>query len=399
MTAQYPNAVVSDINIPRAINNFATTLNGSLGASGDNTAGSGIAVVSTAGMPTAGVVTIEDGEIVTYTGISGNNLTGYTRGADGTTAATHVSGVSVAVNHVALHHNSIQDEVEAIENDLVNGIRLNAFNNLLVNPGFEIWQRGASFASPITDAFTADKWKVSYSGAPSFTITKDTSAPNINLGSASLSSQISAVGGSTSYFIRQFVENYQDFIGKTVSFSIWVKSTVPGIKAFISNATPATSFSVAHSGGTAWQRLTCTYTVPVGSAFLEVGIGFADISPSLSQFWLDSAMLVNGSKPMEYQPFQSADDWSRCLRYYESNQFSLRAYAGSTNAQYSPVVYRAIKASLPSVTVVNGTIANVTSVGTTAPFITGFTLSITPTIVGEYGIGLSTLASWAAEVV
>ena len=54
-----------------------------------------IDLTSSSGFDTAGTIFIENEEI-TYTGISTNTLTGCTRGANGTTAATHDNGTSVA---------------------------------------------------------------------------------------------------------------------------------------------------------------------------------------------------------------------------------------------------------------------------------------------------------------
>ncbi len=53
-----------------------------------------IPVVSTTGYQSAGRLMI-DSELINYSGISGNNFIGVTRGVDGSTATTHASGVSV----------------------------------------------------------------------------------------------------------------------------------------------------------------------------------------------------------------------------------------------------------------------------------------------------------------
>ena len=67
-----------------------TTLNGSHSSSVTT-----LTLTSTTGFDSTGKVYIES-EIITYTGILGNDLTGCTRGAESTTAAAHASGVQVA---------------------------------------------------------------------------------------------------------------------------------------------------------------------------------------------------------------------------------------------------------------------------------------------------------------
>jgi len=67
----------------------ATTLDGSHSNSVTT-----LTLVSTTGLDTSGTVHIGS-EQVTYTAISGNDITGCTRGANSTTAAVHASGVAV----------------------------------------------------------------------------------------------------------------------------------------------------------------------------------------------------------------------------------------------------------------------------------------------------------------
>ena len=71
-----------------------TTLNGTLGDNTSGTSGSNIALTSTAGFPTTGRVQIDE-ELISYTGISTNNLTGITRAVNGSIRATHTSGTIV----------------------------------------------------------------------------------------------------------------------------------------------------------------------------------------------------------------------------------------------------------------------------------------------------------------
>tara|TARA_X000001388_G_C2211853_1_gene115509 strand:- start:267 stop:1205 length:939 start_codon:yes stop_codon:yes gene_type:complete len=66
-----------------------TTLNGSHSSSVTT-----LTLTSTSDFSSSGTVHI-GGEQVTYTGVSGNDITGCTRGANSTTAATHASGTTV----------------------------------------------------------------------------------------------------------------------------------------------------------------------------------------------------------------------------------------------------------------------------------------------------------------
>lgn len=385
--ASYPNSVADDSVLLTGVNNLQTAINGAMGATGDNTGGNGIALLTTVGFPLAGVATIED-EVVYYSGITGNNLTGIVRGFDNTLAVAHDSGKLAGIEYVAMHHNALKDEIEAIEDDLVNGVRVNAFPNLLVNPGFEIWQRGFIFASPANNSYTADKWQMNYTGTPVTAVSRNSTAIFLNLGQYSLQCQISAVGGATTFSIRQSIENYYDFIGKTVSFSIWVNSTNPGIKAFITNGTISTSLSVAHAGGSNFQRLTCTYTVPAGSTALIIGVGYVDVAPAISTIYLDSAVLVLGFKAVDYQPSRLADDFARCQRWYQvSGNLRYKGYASGAGVDYFlPLSFKLTMGSVPTVTVTTGTTLNLSSTGTQTISTQGFALRLTSGAGGDFAI-------------
>jgi hypothetical protein len=71
-----------------------TTLNGTLGDNTSGTSGSNIALTSATGFPTTGRIQVGT-ELISYTGVSTNNLTGITRAVDGSTRAAHSSGATV----------------------------------------------------------------------------------------------------------------------------------------------------------------------------------------------------------------------------------------------------------------------------------------------------------------
>ena len=80
------------------LGSITTTLNGTLSANAYGTGGSGtsITLTSTTGFPTSGTNYIQvDNEEISYTGVSGNDLTGITRNVRGTANASHSSGDTV----------------------------------------------------------------------------------------------------------------------------------------------------------------------------------------------------------------------------------------------------------------------------------------------------------------
>ena len=80
------------------LGSLTTTLNGALLNDTAGTGGSGtsITLTSTTGFPSSGTNYIQVGsEEISYTGITGNNLTGITRGARGSSKAAHSNGATV----------------------------------------------------------------------------------------------------------------------------------------------------------------------------------------------------------------------------------------------------------------------------------------------------------------
>lgn len=131
--ANFPTSISTNANLYIAVNGLQTTLANAINASVTT-----ITLTSTSGFPTTGLVTINNLEVVSYTGISGADLTGCIRGADGTTALTHNAGVTVGATVVAAHHNLLKDEVIAIEQALGTGYspttrgNLDDLNNVIV---------------------------------------------------------------------------------------------------------------------------------------------------------------------------------------------------------------------------------------------------------------------------
>lgn len=95
-----------------AVNFLATTVNGTI-----NTGDATIPVASTIGFPPRGLVSI-DTEVIAYAGKTTTTFTGCTRGFDGTVAASHTTGATVAVVPTAATHNDLAAAIVAVETKL-----------------------------------------------------------------------------------------------------------------------------------------------------------------------------------------------------------------------------------------------------------------------------------------
>ncbi|MDQ2925815.1 MAG: hypothetical protein M3R43_09705 [Acidobacteriota bacterium] len=148
--ANYPTAMDGPSTLYSPVDAFSTkpletTATAAIGA-GDST----ISVDSAVGGFAAayGVLTIDD-ELIVYTAKTGVQFTGCQRGAFGTTAAAHASGVAVTANMVSGFITALQSAVLAIENELGTAAARNYVlkNGAVTITGLKTLQDGAEFGT------------------------------------------------------------------------------------------------------------------------------------------------------------------------------------------------------------------------------------------------------------
>lgn len=229
--------------------------------------------------------------------------------------------------------------------------------NILVNGGLEIWQRGTGFSSPGNGSQTADGITVNKNGAPTFSASREASVVDGGVYSFKLSV---TVADSLKLYFTWAIENTAAYRGKTVSVSVRVNSNVAntvriGLADGITNG-GAYALSSYHTGDGTWQTLTVTATIAAGATNMNVGFGcFANGDIKVANSYFDSAMMVLGPNPVGFIPLHPADDWARCLRYYEAGTLdSLKPmWANNVNAVYAYWMrdFRVMKSVVPTVTV------------------------------------------------
>jgi hypothetical protein len=112
-----------------------------------------------------------------------------------------------------------------------------------------------------------------------------------------------------------------------------------------------TTYSPFHSGSGGYQTLTASVTVPSNATYVDLNIYFAASCTA----YLDNAMLVVGSQAANYVPMHPADDFARCLRYYEvvgalQNEIVFTFYGGAGITTGTLFGFKARKAITPTFT-------------------------------------------------
>lgn len=201
------------------------------------------------------------------------------------------------------------------------------YSNLLVNGGFEVWQRGASFTNPAYASMTADRWwfiRFGSGGTPSVNVNRDTGTETGVGGTYCMRVDISSVGsGSTlCYAGNSYGTDIPGIRGKTVSISARVKTTIAGkIRLFAGNgaSSPTIVSSGFHTGSGNWETLSVTVAVDaVGGTSVETWVGFSsDVTLVTGTYYIDNVMAVVSTSPVDFVPTHPADEMTRCLRYYQ----------------------------------------------------------------------------------
>jgi hypothetical protein len=252
--------------------------------------------------------------------------------------------------------------------------------NLLVNPGFELWQRGNG---PFTanGAWSADRWQVTPSGSDTLSVSMNTA--NADTGSTRCAACTFTLGtGAGNSELAQLIpvgDNAQ-LGARVVSCSARVRcATANAVRLGIYNGTGWT-YSGFHSGGGAYETLTVSNVTLGASALTVIAFFFAATTTA----YLDNVMLVPGSVAANYVPLHPADDYARAQRYYEVHTLSGRTYAGAGGMTLEvQVPVKATMAVVPTVTITPGTRVNVTAVTQRGSSVNSLAYFYTPTATGD----------------
>lgn len=246
-------------------------------------------------------------------------------------------------------------------------------DNLIINGGFPIPQRGTSFASPVDSTYTLDRWQYGKSGDMVHTISQDTDVPTLVQSGITAQSSLkidcttvdSSIGATDFCVIRQVVEGYNiaPYVGRTLTLSFWVKATKTGTyciaffnsgndRRFVTEYTVNTTdtwekksiiIPMNFSGGTwnytngsglkIWFMLACgsDYQTATTNAWQTSSTALATSNQvnacdnTSNNFWLANVKLEPGSIATPFIPRRFEDELRLCQRYYQKSYEVLTA--------------------------------------------------------------------------
>jgi len=190
--------------------------------------------------------------------------------------------------------------------------------NLLINGGFDVWQRGTS--SITSNGYgSADRWKHYTAGVGGATFAQNSDG-DMHITITGSGSGLARVG--------QLIEFPEKYHGKTVTFSAMVKSNSDQARLLCDTNTQWYTATDRHSGSGQWEKLQMTFTLEEsGLTFLRFTVGLdgyqsANVSlTSADYITIKEAQLELGSVATEFEHRSYGEELALCSRFFQKESY------------------------------------------------------------------------------
>jgi|TARA_R110000765_G_scaffold111586_2_gene203457 hypothetical protein len=194
--------------------------------------------------------------------------------------------------------------------------------NLILNGSMQISQRGdyTTATTMSNGSYYQDRW-TAVIGVTTSTQTKSTDQPNGQVGK-SIRVLASSASSTHQCAIDQRVENPEWLAGRTLTFSVWMKSNTNQASLGHYNNQDGHAGHISHSGGGGWEKLTVTHTVNTAALTdfrMRIGMsqsGNATIA-SGDYFEVTEAQLELGSVATDFEHRSYGEILADCQRFYQ----------------------------------------------------------------------------------
>ena len=180
--------------------------------------------------------------------------------------------------------------------------------NLIINGGFNVWQRGTSFSN-FNHAYSTDRWTLSAASSATVNKTSDTIYGNV--------CQITL--GSTDTNFLQLVENLDGFMAnKDMTLSFWVKSSTITSSHCVAYNGSGFTHDVAYNVSGSWTKVVLNFntgsTYTAGTSF-RLYLLRSSNTTGVIEFAQVQLEVGDTATPFEHRSY--AEELTRCERYYE----------------------------------------------------------------------------------
>lgn len=311
--------------------------------------------------------------------------------------------------------------------------------NMVINGGFDVWQRGTSF-NPVSATSTtglnygADRWQFlqATTNASGFTRQAITATDPAGYNYFLRVQRVAASGTTTAFTVQTSFEsqNIQNVRGKYVTLSFWARAganysaassylvsdivTGTGSDNTVGNFTTNTVNTTANNVlTTSWKRFTVTTSAVLATSITQLGVRFVFTPVGASagaadQFDITGVMLETGTAPSDFEFRDFGEELRRCQRYYwrmgpyvsGSQRFGSGVITSTSSANVFtqlPVTMRSVPTALEqSGTAANYLVANL-GVGTACTSVPTFSSATVDSVLTTFTTGATLVAGQACQ--
>jgi hypothetical protein len=322
------------------------------------------------------------------------------------TGGTMTGDIVLAADANALMEPTTKQQMDAAD---IAGTRaaMSAEDNLILNGGMQIWQRGTSF-SGLTGAavLTADRWR--FGAGAGNTVAVGQSAPipggpttGEPEGTRWLAVSITrSVTASSASWLSQNIEDVRTAAGQTVVLSFDINTAVPTtntfsvgiVQQFGTGGSPSAAVNPAEtfystSVSSAWERKTLTIAIPsvLGKTlgtnndhslqiYFAIPISYGNQAVQFTNFDLRLGTVA----PAQFLRRPIQEEFALCQRYYQSYTYiAIQQYASAAQSVIASLILSTRMRASPSVVLSNITYSNAS--GTTTSYVDARSLLVQTT--------------------
>jgi len=187
--------------------------------------------------------------------------------------------------------------------------------NLIINGGFDVWQRGTSMSNPSSTHYLADRVQFYGGSRGDSLVARSTDVPAGERFKYSMA--VTAIQANGLPFYRQPIEDFTNVVPNTHDWamSFWAKASVP----MTISSDLGDQASQTHSLTTSWQRF--TNIVPAGTAFTYSAFDLQGNS-SAGIIYVTGCQLELGSVATDFEHRSYGEELALCQRYYQILDFT-----------------------------------------------------------------------------
>lgn len=250
-------------------------------------------------------------------------------GQGGITANPLASATAFSTIGVVVRSHATLGAIYIDQRTNIAAAQLVGFRNKLDNGGFDVWQRGTSFAAP-TNSYTADRW---FAWGANTGITYSRGSPPYSI-NAVYYMRLEATSGTNTISLLQALEyaEVRKLLGETITISFYAFTLAADVTINL-GCLKNQAENVANSNlwvtiGTATQctitttpaKFSWTGVFPSGGGYVGLAAHiFGSDIPTSTNIYIYNVQLELGSiaTPFEFRPYSV--ELAACQRYYQAN--------------------------------------------------------------------------------